>query len=376
MLGLRSSNVRPPLQWPPPDAPQYLDHSQLPANLRPSTIEQEEPDQQERASGDGSQETTDGQHKEQKRELPDGSRSEMSDVSKGSKHLKPNEASGPLIRTQHVTSNEPANKKHEQEEGGGANVSPKREPQSESLEKQETLPCKVEAVVAEKGSPAQELGSNHPEQNMVIEFSMPPMELSTVTRAGHKRARVSSGSTSNDYIRPNTKQMVTSHFYGPPIWLAQTDENVFDHLGSANGLPLPSDITINEDSDTAAIGMWGELLVKNFLEKCKSDESSDVIDVIHCNSDYETGLPYDFIVKQQSGESVTEIYIEVKTTVSNSKACFQISLNQLLFAHHHGQSYHLYRVYSAGNPKETSLSKIENLKDKMLQDKVRLMMII
>lgn len=374
MLGFRPSTARAPLMWPPPDAPQYLGHSELPANLRPSTLERE-PGQQEQLPDDGSQEKNEGQHKEQKRELRDGSHLEMSDVNKGSKHLKPkDEASGPPIKTDHVSSDTPVSKKHEQEEGGGTNpfASPKIEPQSENLEVQET----VEAMVAEKNSPVEEkLGSNHPEQ-MVIEFSLPSTEMATAMRAGHKRARVSSGPVSNDYIRPHTKQMVTSHFYGPPIWLAQTDENVFDHLGSADGLPLPCDVTINEDSDTTAIGIWGEHLVKNFLEKCKSDGASHIIDVVHCNSDYETGLPYDFVVKQQCGDVVTEVYIEVKTTVSNSKACFQISLNQLLFAHQHGQSYHLYRVYSAGNPKEASLSKIENLRDKMLQEKVRLMMII
>lgn len=164
---------------------------------------------------------------------------------------------------------------------------------------------------------------------------------------------------------------------GPPIWLAQTDENVFVDLELADELLIPQNINLSEDSDTTVIGVWGEALVRNFLEKYKlQDGCDDIIEVIHVNQDCETGKPYDFLVRRQLGDSVSEVYIEVKTTISSSKACFQISFHQLMFAYENGPNYHLYRVFSAGNPNEVRLAKIENLLEKMIQEKVKLMMII
>lgn len=163
---------------------------------------------------------------------------------------------------------------------------------------------------------------------------------------------------------------------GPPVWLAHTDEDIFIDLGSSDQLLVPQNVNLSEDSDTTAIGMWGEELVKNFLEKCKLQNDSNVIEIIHVNQEFETGSPYDFIVRYQREDSVTDVYIEVKTTVSSSKACFQISLNQLIFASQKGPHYHLYRVFSAGNSNEVRLAKIENLQEKMINEKVKLMMVI
>ena len=61
---------------------------------------------------------------------------------------------------------------------------------------------------------------------LVIEFTLNKTEM-TAARAGHKRARINSGTMENDLIKPREKQNITSHFYGPPVWLAETDENVF-----------------------------------------------------------------------------------------------------------------------------------------------------
>ena len=61
---------------------------------------------------------------------------------------------------------------------------------------------------------------------LVIEFTLNKSEM-TAAMAGHKRARINSGAMENDFVKPREKQHITSHFYGPPVWLAETDENVF-----------------------------------------------------------------------------------------------------------------------------------------------------
>ena len=54
---------------------------------------------------------------------------------------------------------------------------------------------------------------------------------------------------------------------GPPIWLSEVEECVYEQLGRGDSLDLPTDITLSEDSDTQIIGLWGEILVNSYLQK-------------------------------------------------------------------------------------------------------------
>ena len=125
----------------------------------------------------------------------------------------------------------------------------------------------------------------------------------------------------------------------------------FQHLGTGDNLSLPAELMINESSDPTAIGEWGEQLVRNYLEKFRHQADSNIASIEHSNSAYESGLPYDFIIHKNDGE---KIYLEVKTTISDSKACFDISINQLVFAQEKGAAYHLYRVFCAGDTHKRS----------------------
>ena len=112
----------------------------------------------------------------------------------------------------------------------------------------------------------------------------------------------------------------------PPVWLAKTDENLFEleHIETANTLDLPTDLTITDTSNGTLVGEWGEQLVKNYLDKCRDQAGSDIAEIQHVNFACETGLPYDFVVVKKSGR---KIYLEVKTTASAEKTYFQISIN-------------------------------------------------
>ena len=207
---------------------------------------------------------------------------------------------------------------------------------------------------------------------LVIEFNLNKTQRKAA-RKSDKRARINNSASELDSLKSTEKHQITSHFYGPPVWLAETYENVLEQVGTADNLDLPSELMITDSSDLLAIGKWGEQLVKNFLEKSQCQANSNITSVEHINSTSESGLPYDFIIHNIDGK---KIYLEVKTTISNSKACFDISIKQLMFALEQGAAYHLYRVFCAGDTNNVRISKIENLADKLFKKCVRLMMII
>ena len=89
------------------------------------------------------------------------------------------------------------------------------------------------------------------------------------------------------------------------------------------------------------------------------------------NADRETGLPYDFEVVC-SDSAVT--YVEVKATLSDHKACFEFSHRQLVFATEHSASYHLYRVFCAGDPHQVRLVRVENLAKRLEDRQLKLFM--
>ena len=159
--------------------------------------------------------------------------------------------------------------------------------------------------------------------------------------------------------------------------MAEVDENVCEHLGSADTLVMPVDFVLDQESDSELIGQWGELLVKNFLEKIQSQPDSDIVAIEWSNAVSQTGLPYDFIIRRRMVDGAeTEVYVEVKSTLSDKKACFEISMQQVMFAEENGAAYHIYRVYSAGNARQVRLAKVENLLAKLKCKQVRLLMVI
>jgi hypothetical protein len=58
-------------------------------------------------------------------------------------------------------------------------------------------------------------------------------------------------------------------YLGPPIWLSEAEQCVYEPLGTGETLKQPTEITLSDDSDTQIIGEWGELLVHNYLQKLK-----------------------------------------------------------------------------------------------------------
>jgi hypothetical protein len=83
------------------------------------------------------------------------------------------------------------------------------------------------------------------------------------------------------------------------------------------------------------------------------------------------GLPYDFELIH--GDD-SRVYVEVKSTRSDQKACFGISIQQVLFATDKGQSYHIYRVYCAGDTERVRLARVDNVAQRLVSKQLQLFM--
>jgi len=124
-----------------------------------------------------------------------------------------------------------------------------------------------------------------------------------------------------------------------------------------------------------AIGRWGEMYVLEHLKKeyiskypnGRMEETKEgfaiyikekkVIEVHWLNKEEDRGEGYDIKLI----ENEKEIFIEVKSTKSDSKEWFDISRKQWEFAQEKGDKFHIYRVYNAGSRKNARLIDIQDL---------------
>ncbi|KAK3589090.1 hypothetical protein CHS0354_017428 [Potamilus streckersoni] len=157
---------------------------------------------------------------------------------------------------------------------------------------------------------------------------------------------------------------------GNPDWTHMAGEYTYDELPAIDNLPIPEMITTGEGH--REVGIWGEHLIYNYLMKVK-DMDGTIKKVEWINREGETGAPYDLEVYYQNNQVH---YIEVKSTQSNNKEVFEISLPQIKFAEKQKEHFHIYRVFNAGNSQTVRLIHISNLDMRLEQKQVRLCMLI
>ncbi|KAL3859494.1 hypothetical protein ACJMK2_009713 [Sinanodonta woodiana] len=158
---------------------------------------------------------------------------------------------------------------------------------------------------------------------------------------------------------------------GNPDWIHMAGEYTYDELPPMDNLIIPEMITSGEGH--TEVGIWGEQLIYNYLMKMKDVEGT-IQEVKWINKEGETGAPYDLEVYYQNNPQVH--YIEVKSTQSNNKEVFEISLPQIKFAERQKEHFHIYRVFNAGNSLLVRLIRISNLDMRLEQKQVRLCMLI
>jgi len=131
------------------------------------------------------------------------------------------------------------------------------------------------------------------------------------------------------------------------------------------------------------VGRWGEEFVFDYLKKeymknfqyAEFRETKDGFEFIHenqilakviwANKDRDTGEGYDFIIE----ENQTKKYIEVKSSVEESKEWFDLSEKQWQFLKQNGQNFYIYRVYNAGTNK-AKIQKIYEIYKLWLENKI------
>ena len=113
-------------------------------------------------------------------------------------------------------------------------------------------------------------------------------------------------------------------------------------------------------TDTEAVGLWGERVVAAELMRAAASSDEDVT-VIHVNAEEEAGLPYDIEIRSTLADGPTEVrcYVEVKTTVSQDKPLFELSLAEIDKARREGDRYAIYRVFGAGS-ESVSMASLHN----------------
>ena len=92
------------------------------------------------------------------------------------------------------------------------------------------------------------------------------------------------------------------------------------------------------------------------------------------NEREESGLPYDFEVVLIEGEGERSVFVEVKSTLLDTKQQFEISAKEIQFALEHKESYQIYRIFNAGKEDCVRLLRIDNVAQKMEQGMVKMFM--
>ena len=123
----------------------------------------------------------------------------------------------------------------------------------------------------------------------------------------------------------------------------------YEDLGEANLPEVMSLPDLSVSPSQMEIGRWGEEWVYRFLlHTCQDAIKVNAVEVTWMNEKEESSSPYDILMRQNCTPP-QDIYIEVKSTGSEKKDLFEVSMPQIHMAHKYRHAYQIYRVYNAGS---------------------------
>ena len=205
----------------------------------------------------------------------------------------------------------------------------------------------LQSALQETPSQASEVNSSNDPKDTNHIFNPPPTSCHN-------------GVTRDDVIRQPYPQYVRPLELGNVrVELEEVD------LGTALGETVL--ISLAQSANAEEIGRWGEECVYVLLRNIEKESQ-----VIWVNESGESMLPYDIIIKAQD----TEIFIEVKTTSTSEKKVLEMSSQEIKYAFEKQESYHLYRVYNAGNPNNCRVARLRNLASSLDSKAVSLFILI
>jgi len=110
-------------------------------------------------------------------------------------------------------------------------------------------------------------------------------------------------------------------------------------------------------SDQRAVGRWGEALVYQYMLQRYPGWR-----VTWLNEQQETSSFHDIKLESPVGHgpAAVTVFAEVKTTRWPDRNAFELSPWEWDFAQRPGVSYHIYRVYSAGDPRAVRITVVRD----------------
>ncbi|XP_068725664.1 uncharacterized protein [Montipora capricornis] len=131
-----------------------------------------------------------------------------------------------------------------------------------------------------------------------------------------------------------------------------------------------------EGSNREDVGRWGERCVYEYLLKQAQLLSPGEVEIVWINEKGNTIVPYDLEIRRRvpGSEKPVITYIEVKTTSSDQKDVFEISVQELQFAMAKQQAFHLYRVTLI--PDRLRIRRLKNLAYQLEKNNVKLCLVI
>ena len=141
-------------------------------------------------------------------------------------------------------------------------------------------------------------------------------------------------------------------------------------------------IPLVDNPNKEDIGRWGEQCVFEFLQEQARSFPPGACEIVWMNENENTTTPYDIEIRQhisgvkESDKRTVVTFVEVKTTSSDQKDSFELSVPELQFALKHQVAFHLYRVFNAGKPDIVRIRRLQNLATHLEKKTVKLCMVI
>lgn len=184
----------------------------------------------------------------------------------------------------------------------------------------------------------------------------------------------------------SSPESVTKQFSPTPSYLwfdAGTTEMDFEDLSFNGDTRILDRIPLLDNPNKEEIGRWGERCVFEFLQnEAKRLTSGAEVEIIWVNERGNTTAPYDIEIRRrfnglENDENCSPVitYVEVKTTSSDQKEVFELSVPELSFAIERQDALHLYRVFNAGKP-SVRIRRLQNLASQLERKTVKLCMVI
>lgn len=180
---------------------------------------------------------------------------------------------------------------------------------------------------------------------------------------------VSLGTGSDLQARP----ILPSHAY---LWFENGVSDLdFEELEFNNGTRM---LNLADNASREDVGRWGERCVYEYLVEQAHQLPPGDVEIIWMNENGNTIVPYDLEVRRRvsSEQNPVITYIEVKTTSSDQKDFFEVSVQELQFALVAKQAFHVYRVFNALNPERLRIRRLRNLASQLESKNVKLCLVI